>query len=53
MNSLWDYISANHSQLLFDSYQHVSAVVQSVLLATVIGVLVGVLTYRNPLAANL
>ncbi|PRC50263.1 ABC transporter permease, partial [Mycobacterium sp. ITM-2017-0098] len=42
-----------HSQLLFDSYQHVSAVVQSVLLATVIGVLVGVLTYRNPLAANL
>ena len=38
MNSLWDYVSAHHSQLMFDSYQHVSAVVQSVLIATVIGV---------------
>ena len=53
MNSLWDYVSAHYPQLLFDSYQHVSAVVQSVLIATVIGVLVGVLTYRNSLAANL
>ena len=53
MKSLWDYVSAHHSQLLFDSYQHVSAVVQSVLIATVIGVLVGVFTYRNALAANL
>jgi len=53
VKSLWDYVSAHHSQLLFDSYQHVSAVVQSVLIATVIGVLVGVFTYRNALAANL
>jgi osmoprotectant transport system permease protein len=53
MNALWDYVSAHYSQLLFDSYQHVSAVVQSVLIATVIGVAVGVATYRNPLAANL
>ena len=53
MNALWDYITAHQSQLLFDSYQHVSAVVQSVLIATVIGVAVGVLTYRNSVAANL
>ncbi|AFM17808.1 ABC-type proline/glycine betaine transport system, permease component [Mycolicibacterium chubuense NBB4] len=53
MSALWDYVSAHYPQLLFDSYQHVSAVVQSVLIATVIGVLIGVLTYRNALAANL
>jgi osmoprotectant transport system permease protein len=46
-------MAAHHSQLLFDSYQHVSAVVQSVLIATIIGVAVGVLTYRNSLASNL
>lgn len=53
MRGLWDYVTSHQSQLLFDSYQHVSAVVQSVLIATVIGVAVGVLTYRSPLAANL
>jgi osmoprotectant transport system permease protein len=46
-------VTSHQSQLLFDSYQHVSAVVQSVLIATLIGVAVGVLTYRSPLAANL
>lgn len=53
MRSLWDYLTAHQSQLIFDSYQHVSAVVQSVLIATLVGVAVGVLTYRSPLAANL
>ncbi len=53
MNALWEYISAHHTQLIFDSYQHVSAVVQSVLLATVLGVAIGVLTYRNTFAADL
>ena len=53
MNALWDYVTAHHTQLIFDSYQHVSAVVQSVLLATLIGVAIGVATYRNALAANL
>jgi osmoprotectant transport system permease protein len=53
VSALWDYVSAHYPQLLFDSYQHVSAVVQSVIIATVIGVLIGVLTYRNALAANL
>jgi len=53
VSALWEYIAAHHSQLLFDSYQHVSAVVQSVLIATIVGVTVGVLTYRSALAANL
>jgi osmoprotectant transport system permease protein len=53
VQGLWNYVTSHYTQLLFDSYQHVSAVVQSVLIATVIGVLVGVLTYRNEIAANL
>lgn len=53
MQALWDYVTAHHSQLIFDSYQHVSAVVQSVGIATLVGVLIGVLTYRSALAANL
>ncbi|OBF94743.1 ABC transporter permease [Mycobacterium sp. 852002-51152_SCH6134967] len=53
MRALWDYIWAHQAQLAFDSYQHVSAVVQSVLIATIVGVVIGVLTYRNPVAANL
>ncbi|MBB2992991.1 osmoprotectant transport system permease protein [Mycolicibacterium iranicum] len=53
MSSLWEYVSAHYPQLIFDSYQHVSAVVQSVLIATVLGVLIGVLSYRSALAANL
>lgn len=53
MGTLWDYVSAHRSQLLFDSYQHVSAVVQSVVIATIIGVAIGVLSYRNRIASDL
>ncbi|MCV7281055.1 ABC transporter permease [Mycolicibacterium flavescens] len=53
MGALWEYITAHYAQLAFDSYQHVSAVVQSVLIATVIGVAIGVATYRNATAASL
>jgi osmoprotectant transport system permease protein len=53
VGALWDYLIAHNSQLMFDSYQHVSAVMQSVVIATLVGVAIGVLTYRNPLAANL
>jgi osmoprotectant transport system permease protein len=53
VRELWDYVTTHQSQLLFDSYQHVSAVVQSVIIATVIGVAIGVFTYRSALAANL
>jgi osmoprotectant transport system permease protein len=53
VETLWRYVSDHRSQLIFDSYQHVSAVVQSVLIATLIGVAIGVLTYRNRLASDL
>ncbi len=39
-------------QLLVDSYLHVSAVVQSLLIATVVAVLIGVLVYRSPLGSS-
>lgn len=53
MDALWDYITSHQSQLVFDSYQHVSAVMQSVVIATVIGVVIGLLTCRNDIASNL
>jgi osmoprotectant transport system permease protein len=53
VGALWSYVTDHQAQLLFDSYQHVSAVVQSVLIATVVGVAIGVLSYRNRLASEL
>ncbi|MEJ9080915.1 MULTISPECIES: ABC transporter permease [Gordonia] len=48
MNDIWNFISHRRSQLAVDSYLHVSAVIQCLLLATVIGVLVGIAVYRSP-----
>ncbi|WP_132994270.1 ABC transporter permease [Gordonia zhaorongruii] len=48
MNGIWEFISNRKSQLVVDSYLHVSAVIQCLLLATVIGVTVGILVYRSP-----
>ncbi|MGB3699300.1 MAG: ABC transporter permease [Gordonia sp. (in: high G+C Gram-positive bacteria)] len=48
MNAIWDFISSRKSQLVVDSYLHVSAVIQCLLLATVIGVGVGIAVYRSP-----
>ncbi|KOV59336.1 ABC transporter permease [Streptomyces sp. MMG1121] len=42
-----------HQQLLTDAYQHASAVFQCMVLATLIGVLIGVVTYRSDWAGNL
>lgn len=46
-------MTSHQSQLVFDSYQHVSAVIQSVIIATVIGVVIGLLTYSSDIASNL
>jgi osmoprotectant transport system permease protein len=51
--SFWQFVSSRHQQLLVDAYQHASAVFQCMVLATLIGVLVGVFTYRSQWAANL
>lgn len=53
MDNVWNYFTDHRRQLLFDSYQHVSAVVQSVILATLIAVAIAVLTYRNATASSL
>ncbi len=51
LDALWSFVVNRREQLLVDSYLHVSAVVQSLLLATVIAVLVGILVYRSPLGS--
>ncbi|WP_016908440.1 ABC transporter permease [Streptomyces xiaopingdaonensis] len=51
--NFWEYVSNRYAQLLADSYQHASAVFQCMVAATVIGVLVGVVTYRTEWAGNL
>lgn len=49
----WDYLGNRHQQLLNDAFQHASAVFQCMVLATLIGVGIGVLTYRTEWAGNL
>lgn len=51
--NFWEYLSDRHAQLLADSFQHASAVFQCMVAATVIGVLLGVFTYRSEWAGNL
>jgi osmoprotectant transport system permease protein len=46
-----EYLRAHLANLLLDSYQHASAVIQSIILATVVGVLIGVLVYRGPIGS--
>ncbi|MGW0563618.1 ABC transporter permease [Streptomyces sp. NPDC003016] len=51
--SFWEYLGTRHQQLLTDALQHVSAVFQCMVIATLLGITVGVLTYRSPWAGNL
>ena len=52
MNFL-EYLGSHERQLLTDAYQHASAVFQCMVVATVIGVVIGVVTYRSDWAGNL
>ncbi|MBT2508160.1 ABC transporter permease [Streptomyces sp. ISL-98] len=49
----WEYLGSRHQQLLTDAYQHASAVFQCMVVATLLGVLIGALTYRSEWAGNL
>jgi osmoprotectant transport system permease protein len=49
---VWDYITERQSQLLYQGYQHLSLVIQCVVLATVIAVVLAVLVHRNPKIAS-
>ncbi|MFJ7078163.1 ABC transporter permease [Streptomyces sp. NPDC098781] len=51
--SFWEYLDNRHQQLLTDAYQHASAVFQCMVVATLLGVLIGVVTYRSEWAGNL
>ncbi|MFJ8631771.1 ABC transporter permease [Streptomyces sp. NPDC093568] len=51
--SFWEYLDNRHQQLLADAWQHASAVFQCMVVATVLGVLIGVATYRSTWAGNL
>ncbi|MEU9113487.1 ABC transporter permease [Streptomyces sp. NPDC048483] len=51
--SFWEYVGTRHAQLLTDTYQHASAVFQCMVLATLLGVLIGVVTYRSEWAGSL
>lgn len=50
--SFWEYLGNRHQQLLTDALQHASAVFQCMVVATVLGVLIGVATYRSEWAGN-
>ncbi|MFJ6565872.1 ABC transporter permease [Streptomyces sp. NPDC091292] len=51
--NFWSYLSSRHEQLLTDAGQHASAVFQCMVVATLIGVFIGVVTYRSQWAGNL
>ncbi|WP_392670880.1 ABC transporter permease [Streptomyces sp. LN785] len=51
--SFWEYLVNRHQQLLTDAYQHVSAVFQCMVIATVLGILIGLATYRSSWGGSL
>ena len=51
--SFWEYLGNRHQQLLTDALQHASAVFQCMVVATLIGVLIGIVSYRTEWAASL
>lgn len=52
MGEFWRYVLDERDDLTREAIQHALLVFQSMLIATVIGVVVGVLTYRRPPAAR-
>jgi len=46
--SFWEYLSSRRELLVFETWQHASMVFQCVVAALVIGVLIGLITYRTP-----
>ncbi|AXG78087.1 ABC transporter permease [Streptomyces paludis] len=51
--SFWGYLDSQRGQLLTDGFQHVSAVFQCMVIATALGVLIGVVSYRSSWGGNL
>jgi osmoprotectant transport system permease protein len=53
VSEFWTYLLDEREDLAVEAYQHALLVLQSMLIATVIGVTVGLLTYRHPPLARL
>ncbi|MEZ3178348.1 ABC transporter permease [Streptomyces pimonensis] len=51
--NFWEYLVNRHQQVLTDAYQHASVVFQCMVVATLLGVLIGVVAYRSEWAGNL
>jgi osmoprotectant transport system permease protein len=49
--TFWEFVQSRWQQLAIDSWMHTSAVVQCTLIATVVGLLLGVAVYRSPLGS--
>ncbi|SEL81760.1 osmoprotectant transport system permease protein [Blastococcus sp. DSM 46786] len=49
---MWEYVTERAGLVAFQSFQHVSLVVQCVLLGSLIAVALAVLVYRNPAATS-
>jgi len=48
LQATWDYVVNFRRQLAIDSYLHVSAAIQCVIIATIIAVFIGIAVYRSP-----
>lgn len=53
MLSFWDYVSSRREQLWIETWMHASAVFQYMVIATPIGVVVAIATYRGALASRI
>ncbi|MFF3844765.1 ABC transporter permease [Streptomyces sp. NPDC002328] len=51
--NFFEYLGNRYQQLLTDAWQHAGVVFQSMVMATVIGVLIGVVSYRSSWAGDL
>lgn len=51
--SFWSYLSARHEQLLTDAFQHASAVFQCMVIATALGIVIGLVSYRSAWGGHL
>lgn len=50
---MWDFITQRREEILFASWQHVSLVVQCLVLATVLAVVIAALVYRSSTASGI
>lgn len=50
--NLWEYIQSRQELLLWEFWQHASMIFQCLVVATILGVAIGIATYRHPAIAS-